>query len=105
MSVRGLVGGPVAALVLLAGCGTQQGHGMAGGGGMGMGGQGGMGTGNPAQMCAMYRDMMAGRTPAEQQAAMESQMRALHGGTVTPEQARMHRETMERHCAGAPGTR
>ncbi len=126
MKARSLILVPVAALALLAGCTTQQGPGMGGsgtggsaggmGGGMGMGGQGagmgmggaggmGMGGGNQAQMCTMYRQMMAGKTPAEQQAAMEAQMRSMHGNTVTSEQARMQREMMEKNCAGASGTR
>jgi hypothetical protein len=127
MKARSLALAPVVAFALLAGCTTQQGQGssgspmggsgamgssgsgmgMGGSGGMGMGGPGGMGMsgGNQAQMCAMYRQMMAGKSAAEQQAAMESQMRSMHGGTVTPEQVRMHREMMEKNCAGASGTR
>jgi hypothetical protein len=75
--------------------------------GMGMGGAGGMGmgAGNQAQMCAMYRQMMAGKSPAEQQAAMEAQMRSMHGGNVTPEQMRMQRDMMEKNCAAGSGAR
>jgi hypothetical protein len=80
--------------------------GMGPGMGPGMAGQSmPMGGGNPAQMCEMYRQMMAGKSPAEQQAAMESMMRSMHGGNVTPEQMRMQREMMERNCANAPGSR
>lgn len=113
---------PVAALALLAGCTTPYGSppgapgtggssgamGMGGsGGGMGMGGAGGMGMSgaNQAQMCAMYRQMTAGKTPAEQQAAMEAQIRSMHGGNVTPDHVRMHREMMEKNCAGMSGAR
>lgn len=121
MKARSIVLVPVAAFALLAGCTTQQGQspgsppmggpgamgGPGGGMGMGMGGAGGMGMsgGNQAQMCAMYRQMMAGKSPAEQQAAMEGQMRSMHGGNVTPEQVRMRREMMEKNCAGASSTR
>jgi hypothetical protein len=107
MKLRSLILVPVASLVLLAGCTSPHGR-MAGSGpGMAMGGMGGpgmagqsmpMGGANQAQMCDMYRQMMAGKTPAEQQAAMESMMRSMHGGNVTPEQMRMQREMMERNC-------
>lgn len=116
MKARSLMLVPVAALALLAGCSTQPGQGssgsmmgggpggMSGSGGMGMGGSGGMGMsgGDAAQMCAMHRQMMAGKSPAEQNAAMEAQMRSMHGGNVSPEQVRMHREMMEKNCAGTP---
>jgi hypothetical protein len=113
MKSRSLMLVPVAALALLSGCTTQQGHGSHGsmmggsGSGMGMGGSGGMGMsgGDPAQMCAMHRQMMAGKSPAEQHAVMEARMRSMHGGTVTPEQVRMHREMMDKNCAVTPGTR
>ncbi|MFM1991668.1 MAG: hypothetical protein RJA99_4625 [Pseudomonadota bacterium] len=100
MKTRSLMLVPVAALTFLAGCSTQQGQGS---GGSMMGGSGGgmaMGGGNSAQMCEMYRQMMAGKSPAEQQSAMEAHMRSMHGSNVTPEQARMHREMMEKNCAG-----
>jgi hypothetical protein len=101
---------PVAALALLSACTSPQGHGSMMGGsgsGTGMGGSGGMGMagGDSAQMCAMHRQMMAGKSPAEQNAAMEAQMRSMHGGNVTPEQVRMHREMMEKNCGGTAGTR
>ncbi|MEI7447784.1 MAG: hypothetical protein WCK28_23050 [Burkholderiales bacterium] len=124
MSGRRRVLVPVAALLLLAGCTTPPGHAMGGagmgsaaggmgagmgghGGGMGLGGPGGVASsgGDPAQQCVRYREMMAGRTPEAQQAAMEAQMRAMHGGAVTSEQARMEREAMEKRCAAGPGAR
>jgi hypothetical protein len=105
MRLRSLVLVPVVSLAVLAGCTGPHGR-MAGmGPGPGMMGSPGMagqtmpmGGGNPAQMCEMYRQMMAGKTPTEQQAAMESMMRSMHGGNVTPEQMRMQREMMERNC-------
>jgi hypothetical protein len=128
MKLRRLVLVPVAALALLAGCTTPPGHGAGGpgmggpgagrgsGGGMGMHGPGtgaqgpgggmGMGAaGDQAQSCAMYREMMAGKSPAEQQAAVEARMRSMHGEQATPERTRMYREMMEKNCAGASGTR
>ena len=122
MKARSLMLVPVAALALLFGCATPPGQGSTGstmggsgsgmgmggsGSGMGMGGSGGMGMagGDPAQMCAMHRQMMAGKSPAEQQAAMETQMRSMHGGSATPEQVRMHREMMDKNCPGTAGTR
>ena len=105
MKARSRVLVPVAALSLLVGCATQHGHGHGGammggpGGPGGMGSMGSMGGGDPDGTCARYRQMMAGRSPAEQQAAMEARMRSMHGGDVTPEQARMQRETMDGPCA------
>jgi hypothetical protein len=109
MKLRSLILVPVASLVVLAGCTSPHGRMMGGSPGMAMGGMGPgagmagqsmpMGGGNPAMMCEMYRQMMAGKTPAEQQAAMESMMRSMHGGNFTPEQMRMQREMMERNCA------
>lgn len=81
------------------------------GGGMGMGDAGtgmsmGMGGGgDPARMCAMHREIMAGKSAAEQQAAMQTRMRSMQGGDVTPDRARMQREMMDRQCAGAPAPR
>lgn len=91
----------LAALMVLAGCSTPPTP-SSQGAMMGMGGAGGTGMGgaNTAQMCAMHRQMMEGKSPAEQQAAMVAQMRTMQGGgNVTPEQARMHREMMDRNCA------
>jgi hypothetical protein len=110
MKARSLVLVPVAVIAFLAGCTSQHGQGtgsstMGGPGAMGGAGGMGMGGGNQAQMCTMYRQMMAGKSPAEQQAAMEAQMRSMHGGNVTPDQVRMQREMMERNCPGSSGTR
>lgn len=108
---------PAAAMVVLAGCATGDGSAMGGpgmGGGPGSGpmvghgggsGQGmGMG-GDMAQMCAMYREMAAGKSPAEQREAIEQRMRSMHSGSMTPEQMRMRREMMERNCAASPAGR
>ena len=116
MKARSLMLVPVAALALLAGCSTQPGQGssgsmmgggpggMSGSGGIGRGGAGGLGMagGEGAQMCAMHRPKKAGKAPAERSAATEAQMRSMHGGNVSPEQVRMHREMMEKNCAGTP---
>ena len=105
MTARSLVLVPVVTLSLLVGCTTQ--HGPRHWGPMmgGPGGQGSIGGGDPDAMCAMDRPTMAGKSPAEQQAAMDVRMRSMHGGNVTPEQARMQRETMQRNCAVDPGAR
>ena len=79
---------------------------MGGGGGPGQGMGGGMGMGGDmAQTCAMYRELTAGKSPAEQRAAVEQRMQSMHGGSMTPEQVRMRREMMERNCAAAPASR
>lgn len=73
--------------------------------GVGMGPQGATGYGDMGQMCSMYRQAATGGSPAEQRAAIEAQMQAMHGGTLSPEQLRVRRETMERNCAGVPASR
>ena len=103
MKLRILVVAPAAAL-LLAGC-MHRGGGM-GGAGMGPGPAGGMGTGGDmAQMCSMYRQMGASNSPAERRAALEAQMRSMHGGTLDPQQMQARIEMMERQCAQLPANR
>jgi hypothetical protein len=90
-----------AAALLLAGC-ASHGHGPGMGGGMGMGHQhDGMarhdGSHDMAQMCGMHRETTAGKSPAEQQAAIESHIRSMHG-TVTPEMVEQHRRMMDTRC-------
>jgi hypothetical protein len=92
-----------AAGLLLAGC-ASHGHGPGMGGGMGMGHEhGGMAkhdaSHDMAQMCGMHREMTAGKSAAEQQAAIESHIRSMHG-TVTPEMVEQHRRMMETRCPG-----
>lgn len=99
MRIRTFFLAPATALAVLAACTTEPSA------PMGMGGPGsGMGS-DTSQMCPMYRDLTAGKSPAEQRAAIEAQMQAMHGGTLTPEQLRLRRETMERNCAAAPAAR
>lgn len=104
------------ALGLLAGCASQGAStetaskpaGMGGMGGMGgMSGMGGMGNSggmgmhrDQAGMCSMYRQMMAGKSAAEQQAAMAEHMKAMHG-TTDPKEVAAHRDMMEKQCAAA----
>ena len=103
MKLRILVVAPAAAL-LLAGC-MHRGGGM-GGAGMGPGPAGGMGTGGDmAQMCSMHRQMTAGKSPAEQQAAVQAYMRSMHGGNIGPQQVQAHMEMMDRQCAQVPASR
>lgn len=99
---------------ILAGCvsqGTQpeppaQPAGTAGMGGMGgMSGMGGMGMHrDQASMCTMYRQMMSGKSAAEQQAAMAEHMKSMHG-TTDPKDVAAHREMMDKQCAAAPANR
>ena len=76
---------------------------------MGPGGPGagaGMGmAGEASRMCATYRDLTAGKPAAEGRAAVDSQMQAMHGGTLTPEQLRVRREEMERRCSASTDRR
>ena len=53
-----------------------------------------------AQMCTMHQKMMAGKSPKEQQAMMESHMNEMHG-SMDPQMVTRHREMMDKHCAGA----
>jgi hypothetical protein len=56
-----------------------------------------------AQMCAMHRQSMEGKSPAEQQAAIEAHVRKMHG-TASPEMVAMHRNMMDSRCGGSAGT-
>jgi hypothetical protein len=80
----------VAAALSLLGCATHREHGTAMGGGHG--------RMDMAQMCAMHRQMTAGKSPAEQQAAIEDHIRSRHG-SVDPEMVAKHRKMMEMRCA------
>lgn len=51
-----------------------------------------------AQMCGMHQSMMAGKSPEEQQALMESHMKAMHG-TVDSQMVAQHRQMMDKNCA------
>ncbi|WP_048441022.1 hypothetical protein [Caenimonas sp. SL110] len=62
-------------------------------GGMGgMGGSGGMGMMDMQQKCEMHKKMMAGKSPADQQAMMQERMKAM-----TPEM-RQRMEAMHQQC-------
>ena len=54
-----------------------------------------------AKMCADHRQMMASRTPEEQQKMMESHVQSMHG-SVDPKMVTMHRQMMDKHCAQNP---
>lgn len=79
------------ALSTLGGCAMHQRHhpgGMAGpGAGMGMG----MGTMDMNARCESHRQMMAGKTPAERRAFMDSQMPSM-----TPEMRQQMQENEQR---------
>ena len=53
-----------------------------------------------AEMCTMHQKMTAGKSPEEQQAMMESHMKAMHG-SVDPQMVARHREMMDKQCASA----
>lgn len=117
MKMRPVLMASTAALALLAGCTTDRSAGAGGPGwsrgpghGPMMGYGGGPGPamgpgGDGSRMCAFYRQLGEGKSPDEQRAAIEAQMQSMHGGTLTVEQLRVRRETMERYCSGAPAPR
>ena len=47
--------------------------------------------------CAAHRQAMAGKTPAEQRAAAEEHIRAMHGSADAAHVER-HLQMMEQHC-------
>ena len=53
---------------------------------------------NDTKMCADHRQMMAGRTPEEQQKMMESHVQSMHR-SADPKMVAMHRQMMDKHCA------
>jgi hypothetical protein len=65
-----------------------------------MGGQGAMPS---ERMCTMHRQMMAGKTPAEQRAAAEEHIRAMHG-SVDDAHVERHMKMMEQRCGPVPST-
>ncbi len=68
--------------------------------GGGPGGMGGMGGGDSTQRCEMHRQMMAGKTPDEQRAAVEAHIRQMHG-SVDQAHVDRHMQMMASRC-GAP---
>lgn len=57
-----------------------------------------------AKMCDDHREMMASRTPEEQQRLMESHVKSMHG-SADPKRVAMHRQMMDKHCAQAPAAK
>ena len=51
-----------------------------------------------AKMCDDHRQMIAGRTPEEQQKMMESHVQSMHG-SADPQMVTRHRQMMDKHCA------
>jgi hypothetical protein len=99
------------AALLVAGCATDPGAGPSGGAG-GSSGPIGMPTGSPdtgtpdvARECAIHHRMMAGKSRAEQQATLRSQMQAMSGRNVTPEQVSAERDRMDKACGAVPAVR
>jgi hypothetical protein len=100
------------AVLLVAGCVTDRGAGPSGGAdtssntvGMGTSGQGAAAAADAVHECAIYRRMMAGKSRAEQQATMQSQMQSMSGRSVASEQVRAERDRMDRACGAAPMNR
>lgn len=50
-----------------------------------------------SRMCEMHRQAMAGKSPAEQQAAIEAHVKSMHG-SADPRHVAMHRQMMDKHC-------
>lgn len=90
MTLRVLFSLPiVASAFLVSACATPEGEMMAAGDQRHM---------DKNQMCAMYRQMTAGKSEAEQQAAAEAHIKAMHG-SADPQMVAMHRQMMERSCS------
>ena len=53
-----------------------------------------------SRMCEMHRQMTAGKSPAEQRAAVESHIKSMHG-SVSPDMVDHHMKMMEMHCGDA----
>ena len=83
-----ILGGALA----LAACTTPREHAMAGGHQHGS-------ADHHSRMCAMHRQAMAGKSPAEQQAAIEAHVKSMHG-SADPQHVAMHRQMMDKHCGG-----
>ena len=62
---------------------------------------GGMGSGGQGQMCQMHRDMTAGKSTAEQRAAVEAHIRGMHGN-ASDQMVAHHMKMMEMHCGATP---
>jgi hypothetical protein len=56
---------------------------------------------NADQKCAMYRETMEGRSPAEQRAAAEAHVEAMHG-TADAAHVDRHLRMMEQMCGARP---
>lgn len=102
MTLKMLLSGSTLATLVLAGCASDAGSGagttMHSGHGAGAGSS--MGRGHDmTQMCAMHRQMMDGKTPAEQQAAIEAYIKSRHGGAASTDHAQRHRDMMDKRCA------
>lgn len=90
MEAKTFVIASLGATLLLSGCAMHRNDGEMAGGMCGQ--HGGM-----KRMCEMHKQMTAGKTPAEQQAAMEAHIKSMHG-SVTPEMVSHHAKMMEMHC-------
>ena len=85
MRVQTLLG--LAVTALLAACATpkedRMGHGQS--------------RMNMDAMCEMHRQATVGKSPAEQQAAIEAHIKSMHG-TADPDMVAMHQRMMDSHC-------
>lgn len=82
----------LAGVLLVSGCTMPQGDGMRAGQGdkrMDM-----------SRMCEMHKQMTAGKSPAEQRAAVESHIKSMHG-SVSPDMVDHHMKMMAMHCGDA----
>ena len=52
-----------------------------------------------AKMCEEHRQMVVDKTPEQQQKMVEAHVESMHG-TADPKMVAMHRQVMEKHCAG-----
>lgn len=107
--LRTIVAAPaLLAALASAGCGMLQHHSGSSGAaqsGMGTGMAGGQpGRMDMARMCEMHNQMTAGKSPAEQQAAIEAHVRSMHG-TADPQRMAMYRQMTAQCSQSAPALR
>lgn len=91
MNRRTLLALPIlGSALVVAACATPREHAMSGGHHHGS-------AEHHRRMCAMHQQAMVGKSPAEQQAAIEAHVRSMHG-SADPQHVAMHRQMMDRHC-------
>ncbi len=82
----------LAGVLLISGCAMSRGDGMRA--------EQGDRHMDMSRMCEMHRQMTAGKSSAEQRAAVESHIKSMHG-SVSPDMVDHHMKMMAMHCGDA----